>query len=894
MRTVRVGSWLVAVVSVLLFQPASAAGAERQSLVFACRADNDVYRLVAAEGRAYPRFSTAAEAVAAAAEASGVLVLADGYPAKTTPIDQATLDAAARKHLRVYLEYPSLLPGEKIGPPRRVQWERTVVTSDGFGPSLGKMRILAIHDCHFLPVAAERTHLVAARVAGFDTAVFGLPKEVWPILFEHPRGDLLVATTKLSQFVTSRYAPSDAWPAVWRMIFGWLAQGKEVPELKSAPTVRASFGRREPLPADAKLEAIRRGVTWYERARLLVHASWQDKVLARPEVAPAPPADWPVGDGRCGILEGHSSSMFADGSQPIRWSLRADCNSESAMALAMHGLVDRSPHSGTVASNLLDFVYTHSALQQGPRGDPRSPSYGLLGWDTRPGSIGVYYGDDNAKAMLATMAASAALQTDRWDEPLLRCLLGNFRTCGQLGFRSGALGEADLQKRGWQTFFQRRFVNCSPHYESWLWACYLWLYDKTKYEPLRQRAAKGIRTMVQGYPQRWSWVNGQQQIERSRMLLPLAWLVRVDDTPEHRKWLRLIADDLLAHQDACGALQERLAWALKSNEQYGTCEISLLQENSDPVSDMIYTCNFALLGLNEAAAATDDAKIAGAADRLAEFLVRIQIRSEAHPELDGGWYRGFDFRRWDYWGSNGDSGWGAWCTETGWTQGWIVAGLALRHSKTSLWEMTHGSKIARYFEKYRKAMIPDEALAPARFAVPLPHAALGKPVTLVVEADSRYPGCGPDSLTDGLVGKPTTGSPEWLGFEGDHLEAVIDLGSELPIRRLGANFLQVVPMGVFLPTSVEFAASHDGHTFRPLGTVRNEVPADRKEDLTKTLAIEPKDVTARYVKVRAVNVGTIPAWHSAKGRKAWLFVDEIVVNPTRPMGQAFHPAPGGK
>jgi hypothetical protein len=35
-------------------------------------------------------------------------------------------------------------------------------------------------------------------------------------------------------------------------------------------------------------------------------------------------------------------------------------------------------------------------------------------------------------------------------------------------------------------------------------------------------------------------------------------------------------------------------------------------------------------------------------DRLADFLVRIQIRSESHSELDGAWYRGFDFEKWDY------------------------------------------------------------------------------------------------------------------------------------------------------------------------------------------------------------------------------------------------------
>ena len=62
---------------------------------------------------------------------------------------------------------------------------------------------------------------------------------------------------------------------------------------------------------------------------------------------------------------------------------------------------------------------------------------------------------------------------------------------------------------------------------------------------------------------------------------------------------------------------------------------------------------------------------------LAEFLCRIQIRSEKHPELDGGWFRAFDFKRWEYWASNGDAGWGAWSIETGWTQSWITAVLGL-------------------------------------------------------------------------------------------------------------------------------------------------------------------------------------------------------------------------
>jgi hypothetical protein len=49
--------------------------------------------------------------------------------------------------------------------------------------------------------------------------------------------------------------------------------------------------------------------------------------------------------------------------------------------------------------------------------------------------------------------------------------------------------------------------------------------------------------MMEKYPDGWFWTNGIQQ-ERARMLLVLAWLLRVEDTPEHRAWLDRIATDI--------------------------------------------------------------------------------------------------------------------------------------------------------------------------------------------------------------------------------------------------------------------------------------------------------------------------------------------------------------
>lgn len=706
--------------------------AARLPLMFACRADNDLYSVLSSTiNERLPRCDSAVEAVEQAAAGTGVLILADGYPERATPLDAELFSAAARKNLRLYVEYPAFLPGQKVGAPERtpvfkkgVELTRAVVTSDAFGAELSKLRILSICGTWRVPAKAEQSHLALARVVGLDTAVLGLPKDAEPLLFELPKSDangpVLVSTSKLSQFVTARYAPVEAWSKVWPMVFKWLAPNAEIPTLRWTPTVRPSFTADEPLPNDALREAVRRGADHYTSARFLVHPSWKNRIDKLGEyeqrVEPAPTDDMPIGDGSLGMIEAFNATIDHLGKQPARYFLRADCNSESAMAIALRGVAIDDPRSRTVAANLQDFVYFHSNLQQGPRADLGNAGFGLLGWDTRSIGVSNYYGDDSARALLATIATAGALKSDRWDEAVLRSILGNFRTTGRLGFRGNNLLQKDLDKDGWQKYFDASPTNFAPHFEAYPWACYLWLYHKTGFTPLLTRSKEGIRRMMAAYPDQWRWTNGIQQ-ERARMLLPLAWLVRVENTPEHRAWLERMYLDIAKNQVESGAIRDEIGAAgkgffepPKKNEAYGTDEAPLIQKNGDPICDLLYTTNFALLGLNEAAAATGDPRYAQSAQKLADFLCRIQVRSEKHPELDGAWFRAFDFGRWDYWASNSDYGWGVWSTETGWTQGWIAGVLGMRLQKTSLWELTANSQIGRPMKTLRPQMIPDDAL----------------------------------------------------------------------------------------------------------------------------------------------------------------------------------------
>ncbi|MDB4437186.1 discoidin domain-containing protein, partial [Akkermansiaceae bacterium] len=141
-------------------------------------------------------------------------------------------------------------------------------------------------------------------------------------------------------------------------------------------------------------------------------------------------------------------------------------------------------------------------------------------------------------------------------------------------------------------------------------------------------------------------------------------------------------------------------------------------------------------------------------------------------------------------------------------------------------------------------------------------------------------GTGSAELVDGITGDPENLKSDWLGFEGEDLVATIDFGKTILVEELGLSSCQVTSAGVFLPPTVEFSVSLNGKDFKSVATTTTEVPKKKSVD-TRILSTKIKEVKARHLRVHAKNLGTIPDWHQAKGRKAWLFIDEILVNPQR-------------
>ncbi len=160
------------------------------------------------------------------------------------------------------------------------------------------------------------------------------------------------------------------------------------------------------------------------------------------------------------------------------------------------------------------------------------------------------------------------------------------------------------------------------------------------------------------------------------------------------------------------------------------------------------------------------------------------------------------------------------------------------------------------------------------------HDAAGCPVTLTFPYKEQYSGGGKEALTDGEWGSSNFDDGRWQGFEGEDLEAVIDLGREIEIHSIRAGFLQDNPSWIFLPSQVTYSLSRDGVNFETAAAVEWPLPEDMGPITTRTFYAELTDTTARFVRVIAKNIGTLPECHPGSPvGLPWLFADEIQINP---------------
>lgn len=141
----------------------------------------------------------------------------------------------------------------------------------------------------------------------------------------------------------------------------------------------------------------------------------------------------------------------------------------------------------------------------------------------------------------------------------------------------------------------------------------------------------------------------------------------------------------------------------------------------------------------------------------------------------------------------------------------------------------------------------------------------------------QYAAGGELALIDGIRGNSNFSTGAWQGYQGQDFSAVIDLGHETTITKIGAGFLQDAGSWIWLPRRLEVEVSLDGKNFKPVLNVDHQVSDRESRVILKELAGNISPQLVRFVRLKAVGYGRIPDWHPGKGSESWIFIDEILI-----------------
>jgi len=133
------------------------------------------------------------------------------------------------------------------------------------------------------------------------------------------------------------------------------------------------------------------------------------------------------------------------------------------------------------------------------------------------------------------------------------------------------------------------------------------------------------------------------------------------------------------------------------------------------------------------------------------------------------------------------------------------------------------------------------------------------------------------TLMDEESGSTNFKDGSWQGWWGKDMQVMVDLGKEVSVSRVSAEFLQDQRSWILMPKEVSVELSGDGKNFWPVSNAVSSVMDKDETAQTARIGNSFKPVSARYIRITAYNYGKLPRWHLSAGSDAWIFCDEIFI-----------------
>jgi hypothetical protein len=149
-------------------------------------------------------------------------------------------------------------------------------------------------------------------------------------------------------------------------------------------------------------------------------------------------------------------------------------------------------------------------------------------------------------------------------------------------------------------------------------------------------------------------------------------------------------------------------------------------------------------------------------------------------------------------------------------------------------------------------------------------------ITVISKVHPMYTAGGADALIDNIEGTSNWKTGDWQSYYDQDFEAVIDLQKMKQVNFVGIHVLQDVSPWIIYPKELIFYTSEDGKTFIETTKVQNKIELANGPAQTQVLGSKV-NVQTRYVKIKAINGGTLPPWHESAGNPTHIFIDEVII-----------------
>src|SRR5207247_1590364 len=119
---------------------------------------------------------------------------------------------------------------------------------------------------------------------------------------------------------------------------------------------------------------------------------------------------------------------------------------------------------------------------------------------------------------------------------------------------------------------------------------------------------------------------------------------------------------------------------------------------------------------------------------------------------------------------------------------------------------------------------------------------------------------------------------KWLGYQKNDAVYFLYFDNAVKVHEVLINMLKSTEQYIFPPVAVEVWGGMDKQHIKLLGKLTPKVPAKNEPAELIQPIIEFDSARLKCLKIVAKTIKSLPKWHDGKGKKGWIFLNEIVVH----------------